>query len=142
MTINQAALDLIKVSEGFVDHWYPDPGTGALPYTAMFGHTSGVGPPRYADDPSRKFTEAEGEAILRQDLAATEQTVRGLVKVALTENQYGALVSFVFNIGGPAFAASTLLRLLNAGEASQAAGEFSRWDHSGQKVLPGLVTRR
>lgn len=140
MTINQAALDLIKTSEGFVDHWYPDPGTGGEPWTCAYGHTAAAGPPRYT--PGQKFTIAEGEAILRQDLANTEATVKQLVKVALNENQYGALVSFVFNVGGGNFASSTLLRLLNAGEYSKAAGEFSRWDHAAGKVMPGLITRR
>jgi lysozyme len=140
MTINQAALDLIKRSEGFVDHWYPDPGTGAEPMTCCYGHTSAAGPPRYS--PGQTFTEAEGEAILRQDLANTEATVKQLVKVPLNENQYGALVSFVFNVGGGNFATSTLLRLLNAGEYAQAASQFARWNLAAGKVLPGLVTRR
>lgn len=140
MTINQAALDLIKTSEGFVDHWYPDPGTGGEPWTCAYGHTAAAGPPRYT--PGQKFTIAEGETLLRQDLVNTEATVKQLVKVALNENQYGALVSFVFNVGGGNFASSTLLRLLNAGEYSKAAGEFSRWDHAAGKVMPGLITRR
>lgn len=140
MTINQAALDLIKVSEGWVDHWYPDPGTGGEPWTCCYGHTSAAGPPRYTA--GQTFTIAEGEAILRQDLAGTEATVKQLVKTPLNENEYGALVSFVFNIGGGNFAGSTMLRLLNVGELSQAAGEFGRWTHAAGKVLPGLVTRR
>lgn len=140
MSINQTALDLIKVSEGFVDHWYPDPGTFGEPWTCCYGHTSAAGLPVFA--PGRKFTLAEGDAILQRDLANTEAVVRNLVKVPLNDNQYGALVSFVFNVGATAFKTSTLLRLLNAGDYLGAQTQFPRWVHGGGKVLPGLVTRR
>ena len=140
MTINKAALELLKTSEGFVDHWYPDPGTGGAPWTCCYGHTSAAGLPHYS--PGQTFTIAQGEAILQQDLAFAESVVRTLVKVPLNDNQFGALVSFVFNVGTSNFANSTMLRLLNSGAKMTAAEEFPRWNHAAGRVLPGLTTRR
>jgi len=62
--------------------------------------------------------------------------------VAVTQDQYDALADFVFNVGIPHFASSTLLRLLNAGDYKGAQAEFARWTRSGSQVLTGLVTRR
>lgn len=140
MTINQAALDLIKNAEGWRATAYPDPGTGGEPLTIGFGHTSSAGPPVVTH--GMVITTAQGEAILQQDLAGTEATVRSYVKVPLNDNEFGALVSFVFNVGGGNFVSSTLLRKLNAGDKIGAAVEFGRWNHAGGNVLPGLTTRR
>ena len=79
---------------------------------------------------------------LREDLRAAERAVRHLVDVPLTQMQFDALASFVFNVGPAAFGNSTLLRLLNAGDAAGAAGQFKRWNRGADGVLPGLVTRR
>jgi lysozyme len=56
-----------------------------------------------------------------------ETTVNNLVKVPLTQNQFDALVSFVFNIGGGAFSKSTLLRKLNEKDYAGAADQFLVW---------------
>lgn len=64
------------------------------------------------------------------------------VKVKLTQNQFDALVSFVYNVGVGAFRTSTLLRKLNNGDYVGAAAEFKRWKFGGGKELPGLVRRR
>jgi GH24 family phage-related lysozyme (muramidase) len=64
------------------------------------------------------------------------------VKVSVTQNQFDALVDFVFNLGQGKFAGSTLLRGLNAGDFSGAAAEFVKWDHAGGQVVPGLLRRR
>ena len=76
------------------------------------------------------------------DMTYAAQAVDRLVKVPLTQNQFDALVSFVFNIGDGAFAASTLLRYLNKGRYQEAAVEFMRWIHAGGKRLDGLIRRR
>lgn len=140
MAVNAATLDLIKHSEGWVDHAYPDPGTGGEPLTIGYGHTSAAGPPRVTA--GMTISPAEGETILQADLAKSEADVARLVKVPLNDNQRGALVSFDFNIGVGSFATSTLLRKLNAGDYAGAADEFLRWDHAAGKILPGLTVRR
>lgn len=142
MKTNQAALDLIKEFEGFVGHWYPDPATGAEPYTCCYGHTDAAGLPRYKDDKTRKFTEEQGEAILKADLIAVENTVLKAVKVPLTPNQFGALVSFTYNVGGGNLRKSTLLKKVNLGDFAGAGNEFAKWNKAAGKVMAGLTRRR
>jgi GH24 family phage-related lysozyme (muramidase) len=65
-----------------------------------------------------------------------------MVKVTLRQNQFDALVSFVFNLGAGNFAGSTLLKMVNASDFNNAAGQFIRWNRAGGKVLTGLTRRR
>ncbi len=60
----------------------------------------------------------------------------------LTQGQWDALSSFVYNLGPGALEKSTLLRLLNAGDYSGAAAQFDRWVYASGKKLSGLVKRR
>ena len=142
MAVNAAALALIKSAEGFVDHWYPDPAHGWKVPTCCYGHTDAAGEPKYAATKGKRFTEAEGSAILLADLEAYEADVRDLVKVPLNENQHGALTSFTFNLGKGNLAKSTLLKKLNRGDYDGAAKEFGKWVNAAGKPLPGLVKRR
>lgn len=87
-------------------------------------------------------TVEQAERWLREDIAEAEAVVALLVKVPLNDNEFAALVSFTFNLGGAAFRGSTLLRKLNAEDRAGAAAEFARWNKAGGKVLPGLVRRR
>jgi len=64
------------------------------------------------------------------------------VTVEMTQNQFDALCSFVYNCGAGNFRASTLLKLLNQGAYKAAAQQFLRWDKANGKVLPGLTKRR
>jgi len=80
--------------------------------------------------------------LLRQDIGTAEAAIDSKVTVDLTQNAYDSLCSFVFNVGTEAFGNSTLLRLLNAGDAAGAADQFLQWDHGGGKVLAGLLNRR
>ena len=134
---SQTGLDLIKVSEGLEIEAYPDPGNrvSGEPWTIGYGHTRGV---RRGDT----CTEAQATQWLREDLRAAEGAVRHLVEVPLTQGQFDALASFVFNVGPTAFGNSTLLRVLNAGDATGAAEQFNRWNRGASGVLPGLVIRR
>lgn len=88
------------------------------------------------------ITREDAQTLFVSQLAKREKVVSGLVKVALSENQFSALVSFVYNIGAGAFKDSTLLRLLNQGDYIGAAGQFKRWRKAKGKVLDGLVARR
>lgn len=90
-----------------------------------------------------KISEATAEAVLDHDMAICEAAVLRLVKVPLTQNQFDALCLFIFNVGVPAFAGSTLLRVLNQRLYGSAAREFDRWVHDDHgKVIGGLVSRR
>jgi lysozyme len=140
--INDAALDLICRSEGWVDHWYPDPAHGWKVPTCCYGHTDAAGEPKYAATKSKTFTKAEGRAILLRDLEQYADAVRSAVKVPLNDNQFGALVSFTYNLGAANLKKSTLVKKLNAGDYAGAANEFGKWNKAGGKVLKGLTIRR
>ena len=88
-----------------------------------------------------EITPAFAEELLKNDLSIAERAVSELVTVGITQNQYDALVSFVFNVGVNAFKDSTLLRKINAGDES-AKDEFYRWKYAGGEVIAGLVNRR
>ncbi|MGH2412338.1 MAG: lysozyme, partial [Microcystaceae cyanobacterium] len=103
--------------------------------TIGYGHTHGV----YL---GMIVTRAQAEDFLKQDLSEAESAASQLVKVPLNDNQFSALVSFVFNLGAGALAQSTLLRELNAGNYTEAAEQFLRWTRAGGQQLAGLVRRR
>ena len=88
------------------------------------------------------ITLGQAEEYLTSDLKTAEDAVNNLVEVPLNQNQFNALVSFVYNIGSGAFKNSTMLGLLNEGNYKLAAEEFSRWNRAGGKVSKGLTNRR
>jgi lysozyme len=95
-------------------------------------------------------TEAQCEAWFEKDIniaADALQDELGDAYGSLTENQIAALISFVFNIGGPQFHTSTVRRLIKAGNIEGAARAFALWDKvrgsNGQLVVDsGLLARR
>lgn len=133
--VSSAGRALIKAHEGLRLQAYPDPASGGHPWTIGYGHTSGV-------KPGDKITEEEADAFLAEDLVWVEHTINALVKVPLTQPQFDALASLIFNIGARAFEKSTLLRLLNSGDYLGASVQFERWVHAAGKVMPGLRRRR
>jgi lysozyme len=136
-----AGRKAIAVREGNILTAYLD-SVGVL--TIGVGHTTAAGPPVVKK--GMKITAAESDEILTRDLNGVEADIVRLVKVPLNQNQFDALVSLVFNIGGGAFGGSTLLKKLNARDYSGAADQFLLWDKGtigGKKVpLKGLTTRR
>lgn len=80
--------------------------------------------------------------LLDQDLDFAEASVNSMVKVSLNQNQFDALVSFIFNVGESAFRNSTLLKVLNAGHFDQVPTQLRRWIRDNGKVVKGLVNRR
>lgn len=87
-------------------------------------------------------TLAECEHRLVEDTTYAGIEIKRDVKVKLTQAQYDALVSFVFNVGNTAFRHSTLLVKINAGDCEGAGAQFRRWIYADGKVLPGLKARR
>lgn len=140
-TVNDAGRNLIKSFEQLRLVGYLDAHTPPIP-TIGWGHT---GPDVRV---GQTITAFEADGLLEQDLAAAELAVFGSVTVPLTDNQFAALVSLVFNDGPGALhdretgAPTTILRLVNAGDRLGAAKEFPRWDHSGGRELAGLLRRR
>lgn len=138
--INKDALALIKQFEGLRLNAYPDPATNGDPWTIGYGHTSAAGIPNVKK--GMKITALTAETILEDDIKAVAAGVRKLVTAPLNENQFGALVSFAFNLGLTNLSTSTLLRKLNAGDYAGAAAEFPRWNRAAGKVMKGLTRRR
>lgn len=89
-----------------------------------------------------EITAEAAEALLLGDVAIAERAVDSAVVVPLGENQRAALVSLVYNIGGDAFARSTLVKRLNAGRVVEAGQEFARWIYFRGEISAGLVGRR
>ena len=135
MKINAAGIALLKQFEGLELKPYHD--AAGIP-TIGYGHVIRQHESHLTDG----ITAAEADALLRADLAEAEGAVKRYVNVTLNENQFAALVSLVFNIGGGAFKASTIRRLVNARQYAKAAGEFDRWVYAGGKKLAGLARRR
>ena len=81
--------------------------------------------------------------LLHQDVTWAEQCVSKNIATALNQNQFDALVCFVYNVGGTAFADSHLRQVINddAGENIETE-EWARWIHVDGKVCPGLMRRR
>lgn len=135
MQTSNKGRDFIKGFESLRLEAYPDPGTGGKPWTIGWGHTKGV---KRGD----RITQEQVEQFLSDDLALFELSVNSAIKRSMTQNQFDAMVSLAFNIGGSAFAGSTLVKKFNGGNAKGAADEFPKWKNSGGKVMPGLVKRR
>lgn len=141
MKTSPAGIDFIRSREGLRLVAYPDPGSAnGLPVTNGYGSTRRLdGGPWTVGE---RITETEAVALLSRDLSDAEAAVNRLVKVPLTQSQFDALVSFVFNVGAGAFERSTLLRVLNSGDYAGAAAQFGRWIYNDGKVMQGLSARR
>ena len=136
--INEHGIEMVKNFEGLSLKPYLCP---ANVWTVGYGATVGSdgGP---IDPDMEPISETEAEALLLRDLESSEGWVSRLIKTALTENQYSALVSFTFNVGAGALQRSTLRMKLNRGEFQNAADEFPKWRMAGGRILAGLVRRR
>ena len=138
MKTSKAGLDLIKQFESF----------RAAPYLCSAGvPTIGYGTTVYPNGikvklSDQKITQQLAETFLQHHVNVIEKDVSKLVKVTLTQNQFDALVSFVYNVGLGAFGDSTLLKLLNAGDINGASKQFERWNKAGGKIVDGLTNRR
>lgn len=132
LSISVAGLVLIQQFEGTRTEAYAD--AVGIP-TICTGSTKGV----YL---GQTATLAECEERLSEDVSYAGAAIRKGVLVKLTQGQYDALVSLVFNIGPGAFARSTLLKRLNEGQCRVAADEFLRWRYAAGKPLRGLLKRR
>ncbi len=126
------AYDLIKCFEGFRRKAYYCPG---MKLTVGYGTTRGV-------KPGMVVTHEQALELLKRDVQVFAEAINRLVKVPLNQNQFDALVSFVYNIGEGAFQKSTLLRLLNARKYEEASAQFSRWRFIQKVASPGLANRR
>ena len=132
MKTSPKGIALIKEFEGLRLKAYLCPG-GV--WTIGYGHTAGV-------KPGMVISEAQAEEYLKADLIAFERYLNGL-GLALNQNQFDALISFIYNVGTGNFSSSTLLRKVRANpQDNSIMDEFLRWVYSKDRVLPGLQRRR
>ncbi len=135
MQISEKGLELIKLYEGFCPTPYLCP-AGKL--TIGYGHVI-VSGEKFLDG---IIAREKAEILLKQDVSMAEDVVTDLVIIGLLQNQFDALVSFVYNVGSKAFEKSTLLRLLNKNKLELATGQFSKWIFAGGVAQKGLIRRR
>lgn len=142
-------LALLKQWEGVVLYTYDDKdpsspkkffdrGTPKGTLTIGYGHTRGV-------QPGMRITEQQAEAFLLEDLDPVERAVDENVLVPLTDEQFGALVSFAFNLGhaiGKGKPLSNILETLNKGDYDGAIRRMGLYINQGGKRNQGLVNRR
>lgn len=138
MKVSDECLNLIKECEGFRAEPYLCPAN--VP-------TIGYGSTRYADGRAvtlsdAPISETEAVELMKATLTEYETAVTRYVTAPLNQNQFDALVDFAYNLGPQNLKTSTLLKLLNEQQYTEAANEFDRWVHSGGKKLPGLIKRR
>lgn len=130
--IPQTAVDFVAAHEGFRAKAYRDV---ADVWTIGYGHAGAT--------EGQTITKAEARDLLLSDLqtARTRLYARiGAVVEDLTDNQYAALLSFVFNLG--AGATWTIWKRLKARQFDQVPLEMMKFVNAGGKKVQGLVNRR
>ncbi len=117
------------------------------PWTLGWGRTHGI-------MEGDTCTQAEADQWLLEDYDESEGIVRHAVTVDLTDNQLGALTSFVYNVGPgseghhdglchlKSGGQSHLLIYTNRSDFRAAAEQFPSWAKAGGVVLLGLLHRR
>jgi lysozyme len=142
MKINPATLSLVKHFEGLYLEAYQCP-VGI--WTIGYGHT-GL---RHNDGTvfkGRRITANKAEHLLTRDLeifaAGVERLLLPKAATALNENQFGALVSFAFNLGLGNLSKSTLIQRVNALRWQDCPAEFLKWNRASGRILRGLTRRR
>ena len=132
MKLGERGTEILKYFEGCKLTAYQD-SVGV--WTIGYGHTKGV-------YDGMTITQDQAEQMLLSELEEYEGYIENMVTVPLTQNQFDALVVWVYNLGPTNFKNSTLLKELNAGNYNAAGQEITRWNKAGGKVLAGLVKRR
>jgi lysozyme len=132
MRTSEAGIDLIKSFEGCRTVAYQDV-VGV--WTIGYGHTIDV-------KEGMTITQHQCDVMLEVDIETYENYVNEQVDVSLTQNQFDALVSWVYNLGPTNLRNSTMLKVLNAGKYEEVPYQMKRWNRAGGKVLKGLVVRR
>lgn len=103
--------------------------------TIGWGHTKGV-------KMGQRITLAMAEDLLVEDLSPIERLLNGL-KINFRQEQFDALVSWIFNLGAGNFKGSTMYkRILEDAKDEEITDQLIRWDKASGRPLPGLMKRR
>ena len=137
MRTSKTGLELIKSFEGFRSRAVQLPDGR---WTIGYAHTKTA-------RENLRITPADAESVLREyELPPVELAVSSAVLAPLNQNEFDALVSFVFNIGESAFLSSKTLTYLNSGQPLSAVDAMSNWRKASVNgrliVVDALVRRR
>ncbi len=136
MRTSRKGLELIKSFEGFRARSVQ---LSNGKWVIGYGHTKSA-------RPNLRVAPDDAELILRfRDLKPIEKLVSDRVLCPLSQAEFDALVSFIFNIGEEAFLSSEVLSQLNRGERLAAAEEMSAWrkgEIDGDVIVVDVFVRR
>ena len=132
MKTSVEGLALIKKFEGLELEAYK---CAAGVWTIGYGHTKDV-------QEGDVWSESHADHMLEVELEEFEGYINDNVTAALSQNQFDALVSWVYNLGPANLKASTMLKVLNSGDYEGVPAQIKRWNKAGGKVLEGLIRRR
>lgn len=132
MTISRKGLALIKDFEGLRLGAYLCP---AGVWTIGYGHTKGV-------KPSQKISQEQADDFLIEDVAPVERLLNAL-GINFRQEQFDALVSWIFNLGSGNFVNSTMAKKIHLdGSDEEITDQMVKWVNANKKPLVGLKKRR
>ena len=144
--IDDECINLIKSFEGFSSNAYH--GEVDPPHVDTIGYGTIKYPPNYMGGKAVKvgdpmITTAQGFEFLKHEVNLKTDGVDMLIRDDLTVNQFGALVSFAYNLGLGALKGSTLRKKVNINPLDPTIREeFMKWDMSNGAHVKGLTRRR
>ncbi len=134
MQASQTAINLIKKFEGIELNTYICP--AGYP-TIGYGHRI-----RSDEKISNSITEEYAEKLLYGDLEKVENCINSKVNTELNQNQFDALVSFVYNLGCGTFSRSSVLKYINSEKHEKVPNAIRLYNKSNGTILNGLTKRR
>ncbi len=132
MNTSAEGISLIKKFEGCELTAYQ---CSAGVWTIGYGHTKGI-------EEGMEISQEEAEQMLVDELHEYENYINKYVTAPLSQNQFDAMVSWVYNLGPANLKASTLLKVLNAEDYDGVPAQIKRWNKAGGEILDGLIRRR
>lgn len=133
--LSDGGVAIIRTFEGYSPFVYKD---SAGLDTIGYGHLITKNSPKF----NIPLLPREADALLRKDTKIAVNAVNKAVTVPIKQHQADPLISFTFNVGGGAFAKSTLVKKINYNLHMETEKEFLRWNKAGGKPVTGLSNRR
>lgn len=132
MQISEEGRQLIKKFEGCELEAYK---CSANVWTIGYGRTKNV-------SRGDTCTQEQADKWLEEELPVYGAYVSDAVLVPLDQNEFDALVSWVYNLGPTNLNNSTMLKVLNDNKKNEVPNQMRRWNKANGKVLEGLERRR
>lgn len=118
MKLSNAGQEMLMDLEGFINIPTPD----------LAGHlTIGYGHKIKPGERFNTITKGTGILLMMEDVKPFENIINNYMPVQLSQNQFDALVIFVFNIGESAFLNSTVYKDIKLGNFESATIPWERW---------------